>query len=293
MRARFLSAVTALLWAPGAHAAAADQVHAARGVVQEINLDSRQVVLKHEAISNYMAAMTMPFRVKDTNALGGLRPGEQITFSLHVTETESWVDGFHDEGLSPAKVEGNDGQESVTPSASAIMDCPLTNEMGRALRLGDFRGQALAVTFFYTRCPLPEFCPRLSRNFQEASAKLASMTNAPRNWHFFSISFDPQSDTPETLKAYAQRYDYDPARWNFLTGAPEQIAGMARAMGVHYKEKSGTMDHNFRTIIIDASGKIQMIFPMGGNLTDPIVGQMIEAAAVSSRPLAQNQNPPQ
>jgi cytochrome oxidase Cu insertion factor (SCO1/SenC/PrrC family) len=119
-----------------------------------------------------------------------------------------------------------------------LVDCQLTNELGHAVRLSDFHGQALAITFFYTRCPLPKFCPRLSRNFQEASGKLAAMTNAPRNWHFLSVSFDARSDTPETLKAYADTYQYDPAHWSFLTGAPDQIRALARMVGVTYKENS-------------------------------------------------------
>jgi protein SCO1/2 len=186
-----------------------------------------------------------------------------------------------------AVLASTNGVESAA-APLALADCQLTNELGHAIRLSDFHGQALAIAFFYTRCPLPEFCPRLSKNFQEASDKLAAMTNAPGNWHFLSVSFDPQFDTPEALKAYAERYQYDPAHWNFLTGAPDQIGALARAVGVRYKENSGTIDHNFRTLIVDAAGRIQMIFPMGGNLSDQIVAQMLKAAAVTNQPLAQN-----
>jgi protein SCO1/2 len=288
MDARWIVMGTVMLLAPGALQASGTHVFAGRGVVESLDAQSQMIVIRHEAISNYMAAMTMPFHVKDTNELAAMQRGEGITFLLHVTDTESWVDQMRDDGTRRTPPVDT---EKPVPSASALMECELTNEMGRAVQLGDFRGQALAVTFFYTHCPLPDFCPRLSKNFQEASEKLATMTNAPVNWHFFSVSFDPQSDTAETLRAYAERYSYDSARWSFLTGAPGQIAALAHAVGVKYKENSGTIDHNFRTIIIDAAGRIQMVFPTGGNLSDQIVDQMLKAAIVTSKSLAQNQTP--
>jgi len=283
-----MGTVMLLAAAAGALPASGASVFAGRGVVESLDAESQTIVIRHEAISNYMAAMTMPFRVKDTNELAAMQQGEGITFLLHVTDTESWVDQMRDDGVRQTPpVE----TEKPAPPASSIIECELTNEMGHAVQLRDFRGQALAVTFFYTHCPLPDFCPRLSKNFQEASEKLEVMTNAPVNWHFFSVSFDPQSDTPETLKAYGERYSYDPARWSFLTGAPGQIGALAHAVGVKYKENSGTIDHNFRTVIIDAAGRIQMIFPTGGNLSDQIVDQMLKAAIVTSKSLAQNQTP--
>jgi protein SCO1 len=180
-----------------------------------------------------------------------------------------------------------DAAETATP---ALLEGQFTNELGQAVALNSFRGHALAITFFYTRCPMPEFCPRLSQNFQEASRKLEAMTNAPGNWHFLSITFDPELDTPAMLKAYAERYHYDPAHWSFLTGAQEQIDALARAAGVTYKPNGGTMDHNFRTLIFDATGRLQMIFPTSGDLSDQIVEQILKAAAATNRTTAQNRS---
>jgi protein SCO1/2 len=175
-------------------------------------------------------------------------------------------------------------------SPPALGEVRLTNELGRAVSLKSFAGQTLAITFFYTRCPMPDFCPRLSKNFQEASRKLEAMTNAPAHWHLLSVSFDPEFDTPAVLKAYGDRYQYNPAHWSFLTGAPDQIATLARAAGVTYQPGAGMLNHNFRTLIVDAAGHVRMIFPTGGNLSDQIVEQMIEAAA-ANKPEAQAQAP--
>jgi protein SCO1/2 len=179
---------------------------------------------------------------------------------------------------------------AAPPATPAPLDGWFTNELGQAVNLRDFRGQALAITFFYTRCPMPEFCPRLSKNFQEASRKLEAMTHAPANWHLLSITFDPETDTPAVLKAYGERYHYDPNHWSFLTGAPNQIAALARPSGVSYKANGGTMDHNFRTLIVDPAGRLQMIFPTSGDLSDQIVEQILKAASMTNQSAAKVQH---
>jgi protein SCO1/2 len=267
----------------------------AKGVVKELNPDDKKVVISHEAISNYMAAMTMPFQVKDPKELAGLQRGDEISFRLQVTETESWVDQITKIGtVSLPPLEKPAPSSAVeTPAirpGHPLLDYKFTNELGQAVSLNDFRGQALAITFFYTRCPLPEYCPRLSKNFQEASRKLGSLPGGPANWHFLSISFDTEFDTPNLLKAYGDSYQYDPKHWSFLTGPPDKIGELARQSGLNYEFDVGTFNHNFRTLIIDASGHLQMVFPTGGDLSDEIVAEIIKAAAVTNPPVSGNQN---
>jgi protein SCO1/2 len=110
------------------------------------------------------------------------------------------------------------------------------------------------------------------------------MAGAPTNWHFLSVSFDPEFDTPEVLKAYAEGYRYDPARWSFLTGPKDKIDELAGQSDVQVNRENGLINHNFRTLIIDAVGHLQMIFPTSGNLSDDIVAQILKAAAVTNRP---------
>ena len=268
----------------------------AKGVVEALKTDGKTVVIRHTAISNYMDAMTMPFKVKEPEELAGFHRGDEITFQLHVTETESWVDGVTKIGTVPLGENKNPtnsqpAQIQVAPPKHPLLDYKFTNELGQAVSLNDFRGQALAITFFFTRCPLPDYCPRLSKNFQEASQKLKSMTKAPGNWHFISITFDPEFDSPARLKAYGESYGYDPAHWSFLTGPADKIGELARQSGVTYESDAGTINHNFRTLIVDASGHLQMVFPTGGNLSDAIVDEIIKAAAATNQPAAQNKNP--
>jgi protein SCO1 len=264
----------------------------AQGIVKEVMADGRTVVIAHEAITNYMEAMTMPFKVKEPRELDGLRPGDKVLFRLEVTDTESWVEGISKNGrASEQRAEPADAkapEAGVTKSRHPLLDYAFTNELAQAVRLSDFRGQAMAITFFFTRCPIPDFCPRLSKNFEEASQKLAAMPGGPTNWHFLSVTFDPESDTPSVLKAYGERYHYDPKHWSFLTGPKKEISELAAGSDVKFEPASGFINHNFRTLIIDAAGHVQMVFPMGGNLSDDIVAEVVKAAAVPSRPPGSN-----
>jgi protein SCO1 len=270
---------------------AAVRVFSARGVVEEVKPQEQMIVIQHEAISNYMDAMTMPFKVKDPNELNGLHRGDKVIFELFVGEDESWVAKIAVTGtVSLLPMETNSAAEARAEMRYELLHYKFTNELGQAVSLSDFSGQALAITFFYTRCPLPDFCPRLSKNFQSASQKLEAMTHMPVNWHFLSISFDPEFDTPQVLKNYGQLYQYDPAHWSFLTGPKDKIMELAQGAGVTVEDHDGVINHNFRTLIIDASGHLQTVFPTSGDLSDQIVAEIVKGAAVKNAVLAQNQS---
>ncbi len=266
---------------------AAVQTFLVKGIVNELKPDGRTVVIKHQAISNYMAAMTMPFTVKEPKDLAGLIIGDEISFRLWVNEEESWIDNVTKAGQAVGEV-----VQPIAPPTNAVqsvrqrhalLDYKFTNELGAPISLSQFHGQGLAITFFFTRCPVPEYCPRLSKNFAEASRKLSAMPRAPTNWHFLSVSFDAEFDTPAVLKAYGERYQYDPTRWSFMTGPADKINELARLSDVNVEREGSLFNHNFRTLIIDAAGRLQMNFPVGGNLSDAIVEEILKAAAATNR----------
>ncbi|HEY3861434.1 MAG TPA: SCO family protein [Verrucomicrobiae bacterium] len=176
------------------------------------------------------------------------------------------------------------GQSKAAPAPkrNPLRDYKFTNELGQPVSLTDFHGQALAVTFFFTRCPMPQFCPRLSQNFQEASKALGSDTALATNWHFLSVTFDPAFDTPAVLKAYGERYQYDPRHWSFLTGPEDKIKEFARLSGVQADPESGTINHNFRTLIIDPANRLQKIYPIAGDLSEDIAAEMRKALAATN-----------
>jgi protein SCO1/2 len=258
------------------------QTFSARGVVRELKPDGRTVVIRHEAITNYMDAMTMPFRVRETNELSGLKPGDEIAFRLHVTGEASWIDRVARTGKSsatnpPAPSEAASTNAPADFLLANIPDFALTNEFGQAVSLHGFNGRALALTFFFTRCPLPEYCPRLTKNFQGAVEKLKALPDGPTNFHFLSISFDP-IDTPVLLRAYGRQYRYDSNHWSFVTGNTAQIRELAEGFGVPITAEGASFNHGFRTAIFDTTGRLQSIWPVGGDMTDAIVTEMITAA---------------
>ena len=260
------------------------------GVVVELQPENQIVVIRHTAISNYMAAMTMPFKVRNASELKGLQVGREVTFDLNVGPDESWVANLIPTGnILPGPVASV--AETNAPPPVDLLHYSFTNELGQPVTLGDFPGQALAITFFYTRCPLPDYCPRLSRNFAEAQHFLLSRTNAPANWHFLSVSFDPEFDSPEILRSYGRLYQYNPAHWSFLTGPVDKIRALASDCGVTMQADDGTINHNFRTLIIDASGHLQMVFPTSGDLGTRIAEEIIKGAAVRCVPRVPNRPP--
>jgi protein SCO1/2 len=263
------------------------QVYSVTGLVKQVKVEDKTAVIQHDAVPGYMPAMTMPFKVKGPENLDLLKVGEQVRFQLSVTETESWIDHvmrIGTESESPAPAIAKEAAPAQKPR-HPLMDATFTNELNQPARLADFKGQALAITFFFTRCPIPDYCPRLSKNFEEASRKLGAMHSVPTNWHFLSVSFDGANDTPAVLKAYGERYNANPRRWSFWTGPPDQVAELARQSDVTYKQgPGGFFDHNFRTLIIDPSGKLQMAFPVGGDLSEAIVSEILKALSITNRP---------
>jgi protein SCO1 len=259
------------------------RVFSVKGVIQELRLEQKSVAIKHEAVPDYMEAMTMPFKVKEPSELTDLRPGDEVTFRLSVTQTESWIDQIKRTGKhfpAPAAAVPSAPPTNSLPAIKItdIPDFALTNELGQPVSLRQFPGQAIALTFFFTRCPVPDYCPRLSRNFESVSQKLSTMAQGPTNWQLLSISFDPL-DRPEVLKAYGERYHYDPHHWSFLTGNPEQIRELTRGFGVRVTNDGFFYSHDFATAVFDATGKLQALWRFGGDTSEILVNELLKATA--------------
>jgi len=266
----------------------ATQIFSVKGVVKELEPDGKTVRIQHEEIPGYMPAMTMPLEVKNTNELAGLKPGDAVSFRMLVTEKAGWIDQITRVGASNVNVLEPPPRETfrsvreVEPLniGDPMPDYPFTNTLGQAIHLGQFKGQALGLTFIYTRCPLPNFCPRMSGNFADACKKLAALPDAPRNWHLLSISFDPEFDTPEILKGYARRYNSDTNHWSFASGALIDIDAITEQFGLMFPRDSGgfTFNHNLRTVVVDAQGKVQQVFTGNEWKVDDFIAEMIKAA---------------
>ena len=268
----------------GTNVVSGARIFSVKGVVRSVKSEENTVVIRHEEIPNYMAAMTMPFKVRNAKVLAGLKEGDAVSFRLNVTEENGWIDQIRKSDAvviaRPSEYKGGPPLRPVEMMrvGVALPDATFTNQLGRTVRFGDFQGQAVALTFFFTRCPMPQFCPQLSKNFREASAQLKATASGPTNWHFLSVTFDPAHDTPEVMKEYGGRYQADSNHWSFLTGSPETISQLARQFGITVTPESGTLNHNFRTVIVNPDGRIRAIWPVVGNMATNIIVEITKAA---------------
>lgn len=157
-----------------------------------------------------------------------------------------------------------------------VPDCALINEQGKAFQLRDFRGQALAVTFIFTRCPLANYCPLMSAHFLAVQKELSKEAENGK-WHLLSLSFDPEHDTPDKLLAYATAHGAEASHWTFATGKPGAVTELGASFGLSAYFKEGLLNHNLRTVVIDAKGRVQHLFK--GNEWKPqeLVWELLKA----------------
>jgi protein SCO1/2 len=261
------------------------QIYQAKGIVKELRPNGKTVVIQHEAIPGYMQAMTMPFEVRDTNELRGLQTGDAIAFRITVTETDGWVSDIRKlTPHKPAELPSRTGffvTRDVEPLniGDALPEYHFTNEFGKVVSTGQFKGGPLVFTFFFTSCPYPLFCPKLSSLFEETEKKLLAMTNAPAKWQLISISFDPTNDSPEVLRNYAARYHYDPKHWTFVTGDMIDLIAISDEVGEEFsRSPEAGVTHNLRTVVLDAQGRIQKIYHNNEWTADDLVAEILNAA---------------
>jgi protein SCO1 len=274
---------------PGKPAPAASgtnhQMFQVKGVVLEVKPADKSVKIKHEEVPGYMPAMTMPFDVRDTNVLAGIEPGDPVSFRLIVTDTEGWIDQIKKIGpktnLLPMTGQFRFVRE-VEPlkPGDPLPDYRFTNQLGRMFSTGQFKGQALALEFLFTRCPYPTFCPLMANHFEQTQKKLLALTNGPANWQLLTITFDPEFDTPPVLKAYAESHHYDPAHWTFATAPLIDITAIGEQFDlVFWRDETGGVSHNLRAAVIDASGRVRKIFVGNEWTPDELAAELVKAAA--------------
>ena len=239
----------------------------ARGVVRELPKEASRIVISHEAIAGFMPRMTMEFAVRDGKELEGLRPGDQVTFLVKATEEESWIENIR-RGAAlelpmqpPSRPLASLAHVAESKPGDALPDMELTDEEGRTRQLSEFRGRAVAFTFIFTRCPLPDFCPRMNQRFRQAREWLLAQSNGPTNWQFLSISFDPGFDQPEVLRAYAANYRGEsPDRWLFASASTNVTTGLMPKLDFRFAMEGGSFVHNLRTVVLDTKGRIYRQF---------------------------------
>jgi protein SCO1/2 len=250
----------------------------AQGIVLAIDRPNQTLTISHRAIPGYMEAMSMPFHVEAARDLEHLTPGSRIDFQLKVTRGAVIARHVHFEQTAVDGIPLPKADDKVA-IGERMPDFTLTDQTGRAVRLSGFQGQLVAVDFIYTRCPLPDVCPRLSANFARLQKRYAGKIV------LLSITLDPRHDTPEVLAEYAGRWRADSHTWLFLTGSEDDIRKVAGHFGVVYWPEEGAITHTSSTAIIDRAGKLAALVE-GSSFTSQqlidLVGTELGAPATSN-----------
>jgi protein SCO1 len=230
--------------------------YSGHGLVLEVNRPDQTVVVSHDQIPGYMEAMVMPFQVGDPRLLAQLKPGDRVRFRLAVGKKGSYLDRMAVESAGP--VAPADWQSPVTSRilipGEPVPNFELTDQTGRRVSISQLRGRVIAVNFIYTRCPLPDYCPRMTGTFVALSSRFAA--SLERDLVLLSISFDPQYDTSEVLNRYAAASGANRRGWHFLTGTKEDVSRVCGLFGLGYWPDEGAITHNLQTGLIDRDGRL-------------------------------------
>jgi protein SCO1/2 len=268
--------------APGAASGQNFKTYKLRGKVVRTDSAKGEVTVDHEAIPGFMEAMTMPYKLKDSSITSELHPGDVMTADVLVSQDPD-ADVFLDHivVVAQAKPDYRPAVQYHVPAAGdAVPDFELKNQDGHAVRLAQFKGRALLVTFIYTRCPLPNFCPRVTRNFAEIEKRLEATPGALAKTHMICVSFDPENDTPERLRAYGATYIGSDAKtafahWDFAVPDKAVLGEMAKFFNVGLTtESDGTITHTLSTTLIGPDGKVANFYPGNEWTVEQVLGDV-------------------
>jgi protein SCO1/2 len=260
-----------------------------KGQILSVAPDQKEASIKHEDIPNFMPAMTMPYKVRDPKEFANLQPGDLISAKLIVVTNDAYLEEVRKVG--EAALEAPPGTDAAPPPASsgfelleanqAVPDAPFVDQDGRPRRFASFKGSTVVLTFIYTSCPVPTFCPLMDRHFTSIQRSL-QRDPALADVHLVSISFDPVTDTPQVLKKHAAALGADHARWTFLTGERDEIDRFASRFGVTISRDAKdpvNIAHNLRTAIVDAEGRLVKAYTGNEWTPDQILADLKSGAS--------------
>lgn len=244
----------------------AEQRFAAIGLVISTDPAKGIVEISHDAIPGYMPAMAMPFHIADRSEIGPLKPGMKISFTLVVGDESSYIVNVREKPFDSQERDPDQARRLAVLDATlhaksnaiapggTVPDFSLIDQNRRAITLRQFRGKVVAITFIYTRCPLPDYCLRLTNNFGKLSQRFPERMN--KDLILLSITFDPDHDTPEVLAKYAASTNSTAEGWHFLTGSLPAIHEICNRFGMNFWADEGLFTHSLHTVLIDRNGKL-------------------------------------
>lgn len=256
MRIRFILGIIAWAFLGTSGFAETELSFEVCGVVRS-PLANGRVVIDHEEMPGYMGAMTMPFNVKNKDSAALLLPGDVVTFRFRVSGSSSWAENFLVVGR----------EQSVAASAprnikegDSVPSFRLQTQSGGELTEEAFKGGYTVMTFIFTRCPVPEFCPAMSLKFGALQQLIRANEPLADKTRLISVTLDPEYDLPEVLAEYGKRVGAEPGVWDFATGEATEIAKLASLVGLRYSGAGIEIDHTLKTALIGPEGRLVKVW---------------------------------
>jgi protein SCO1 len=261
-------------------ASGAGERYPIKGTVVGVDKRGSTVSIAHEDIPGYMSAMTMPFDLKDRRLLDQLVEGDRVQATLVVAGLKSWLEEVvvTRESVDPSSAGKSETWIEPKPG-DEVPDFKLVDQNGKRFGFHQYRGRVVVLTFIYTRCPLPDYCPLMTTNFAEIEKALKTGPDSKSRAQLLSITVDPEYDTPKILREYAAAHSTGSGLWDYATGTKEDIKQVATYFGMQYWPDADQIVHGLRTAIIGADGKLVKLYRGNEWTPEEIVGEVSSSAA--------------
>jgi protein SCO1/2 len=256
------------------------------GRVISKQLATQQLIVDNDDIPGFMSAMTMPYKVKDPDGFQKVQPADVIRANVIVGKPgEFWLEHLAVIGKATKQPQVELAAPQVLMIGDNVPDVPLLNQDGKTLHFGQLKGKLVLLTFIYTRCPFPDFCPLLSTKFAAIQKELAKNPDEYKKTHLISITLDPKFDLPPVLHAYGLPYlDHDPKgfeHWDFVSTTPADLLKLTGSFGLAYSEKNSQINHSLNTILLAADGTVADMWPGNEWQTSEVLNVMRHSLATT------------
>jgi len=274
---------------PAAVASADAKRYPFKGKIVSVDHQNQKAKIDHEPVGDYMPAMEMDFPIHEDWVWDDLVPGSEIRAELVVDNSAKdpyWLEKI---GIIATAKPGQVAppiDDRFAQIGKEVPDFELTNQDGKRISMKDFRGHPLAITFIYARCPLPDYCIKMSTNFSDAANRIMAEPEAKEMYRLLSISFDPANDTPQKLKSYGLGYLGKGAKpdftvWQLAVGNDKEVRAIADFFGLRYEVDANDktqINHSLRTAVIAPDGKVTKIFAGNEWTVNDLIREMKAAA---------------
>lgn len=253
--------------APVQTSSSQEQHYHLAGTVVSIDKEQNHLIVNAGDIPGFMAAMTMPYPVVDPQTLSRVGIGDQITADVVVKNGEAKLQDVVVVKKGNGSAAPPNGASRQPEANDQVPDFALLNQNGKRVHLDQYRGKAVLLTFIYTRCPLPDYCPLMTHNFAQIEKNLTGTPELYKKTHLLSISFDPTYDTPAVLRKYADGFIADPKKppfdhWEFVSILPAEQADISRFFNLFLSNDGpGQITHSMSTAIITPDGHLYRTYP--------------------------------